>query len=128
MDGIFEQAFEGPGGGVRGGVVPPIFRGAFSDEVVDRSWLIGRLFQRLGYVGRCSFDLILVGERMDRSRLEFVECNGRWGGTSLPMTLVNRLLPSRTRRPYVVRSLPLPSPTRVRFAADSGAPGRPPVR
>ena len=32
-------------------------------------------------------------------RAKFTECNGRWGGTSTPMHLVERLMPGR-RPPY----------------------------
>lgn len=71
-----------------------------TQEIVDRSFILARLFQRLGYVGRCSFDLILAGESPERGRLEFIECNGRWGGASLPMTLMNRLFGDWMRQPY----------------------------
>jgi hypothetical protein len=63
---------------------------------------LGRLFQALGYYGRCSFDAILVGEDEGRARLHWIECNGRWGGTSIPMTLANRLVGDWHRRPFAV--------------------------
>jgi hypothetical protein len=67
-------------------------------EFIDKSWLLGFLFQRLGYVGRCSFDAIMVKEDARPGRIKLIECNGRWGGASIPMTLVNRLFPAaRTR-------------------------------
>jgi hypothetical protein len=69
-------------------------------ECVDRSWLLARLFQRLGYVGRCSFDLLLVGDDQRTAQVKLVECNGRWGGTSGPMTLMNRLFGDWTSRRY----------------------------
>ncbi len=48
-------------------------------------------FQSLGYVGRCSFDL-LVNEVDGAPCIRLSECNGRWGGTSTPMQLVDRLV------------------------------------
>lgn len=48
---------------------------------------LAAVFQQLGYVGRCSFDAIVSGD----DDLRYVECNGRWGGTSIPMTLIKRL-------------------------------------
>ncbi|HXV62689.1 MAG TPA: hypothetical protein VEK15_18460, partial [Vicinamibacteria bacterium] len=51
--------------------------------------------QNLGYVGRCSFDFLVV----DGEQIRFTECNGRWGGTSIPMSLVDRLV-GRPRPPY----------------------------
>ncbi len=62
-------------------------------------------------MGRCSFDTLLL----EGSRLEFVECNGRWGGTSTPMTLMNRLFGDWTRRPYATRVCRASGLERVRF-------------
>ena len=84
-------------------------------EITTCSWLLARLFQKLGYVGRCSFDTILVGESLQNSRLEFVECNGRWGGTSLPMTLMNRIFDDWKTQPYAVRVLKVEGLSRVSF-------------
>lgn len=84
-------------------------------EFVTCSWLLARLFQKLGYVGRCSFDAILVGESLRQSRLEFVECNGRWGGTSLPMTLMNRTFADWRTRPFAMRVLQIEGLSRLRF-------------
>lgn len=95
---------------------PAIFVGAVvarlpenvTDELATRCWLLARVYQRLGYVGRCSFDAILVGESLASAQLKFIECNGRWGGTSLPMTLLNRLLPPCQSRPHAVHVLHVP--------------------
>jgi hypothetical protein len=84
-------------------------------DIATYSWLLARLFQLLGYVGRCSFDFVLVGESLDRSRLEFIECNGRWGGTSLPMSLMNRLFADCQVRPYAVRMLKVDCLKRIPF-------------
>jgi hypothetical protein len=84
-------------------------------EFVTCSWLLARLFQELGYVGRCSFDAILVGESLHCCRLEFVECNGRWGGTSLPMTLMNRIFGDWQAKPYAARVLRIEGLSRVAF-------------
>jgi len=65
--------------------------------------LLGALFQRLGYFGRCSFDAILVGPDLDRALLHWIECNGRWGGVSLPLTLASRLFGDWRRRPFVIQ-------------------------
>jgi len=99
VEGVFQQLIEGDAGaftGSRPADLPP----DLTQAMVEQSWLLGRLFQRLGYVGRCSFDLLLVGRDLDNCRTEFIECNGRWGGTSGPMTLMNRLFGDWTCRPY----------------------------
>lgn len=58
------------------------------------------LYQCLGYVGRCSFDAILCGTDVDTAQLKYVECNGRWGGTSIPMQLVSRVVAGRRSFTY----------------------------
>ncbi len=64
--------------------------------------------QQIGYVGRCSFDFLVVGDPQDDNcRLLFTECNGRWGGTSIPMRLLDRLVQG-TRPPYISRDFQHP--------------------
>lgn len=102
VEGTFRQLTEGERG-MFVGAAPAQFPDALSRDLADRCWLLGRLFQQLGYVGRCSFDLILVGPDLRDCRPEFIECNGRWGGTSLPMTLMNRLVGDWARRPFALQ-------------------------
>jgi hypothetical protein len=59
------------------------------------SVLVAAALQELGYVGRCSFDLLVVGDPAGDPDVRFMECNGRWGGTSTPMHLVDRLVAPR---------------------------------
>lgn len=115
VEGVFEQLLEGPEG-LFAGSRPATLPGDLVQEIVDRSWLMGYLFQRLGYIGRCSFDLLLVGANLASSRLEFIECNGRWGGTSTPMTLMNRVFGDFRARPYAARRISVPHLDRVSFA------------
>ena len=115
IEGLFLQSMEGPRAefvGCRRARLPQVV-GA---ELAERSWLVARLFQRLGYVGRCSFDLLLIGPDLGRCRIEFIECNGRWGGTSVPMTLVNRLVGDWAERPHAVRRCPVEGASEIRFA------------
>jgi hypothetical protein len=115
VEGLYEQLLEGPQGqfvGSRPAHLPP----PLAQEITDQSWLLGRLFQLLGYVGRCSFDLLLIGRSMDSCRIAFVECNGRWGGTSGPMTLMNRLFSRWSARPYVSKACFVPGVTRFAYA------------
>jgi hypothetical protein len=57
------------------------------DTFKEQSLILGKVLQSLGYTGRCSFDAIVCG----KSDLKFIECNGRWGGTSLPMALMKKI-------------------------------------
>ncbi len=101
VEGIFMQTTEGVEG-VFVGTAPAHFPAGLTQEITDLSWLLARLFQILGYVGRCSFDMIVVGNSLDNCRLEFIECNGRWGGTSLHMTLMNRIFGDWIQSPFAV--------------------------
>ena len=76
-----------------------------TEKLTTSTWLVARLFQQLGYIGRCSFDTILTGSDLESAKVEFIECNGRWGGTSVPMTLMNRLFVEEHRRPFAVQSV-----------------------
>jgi hypothetical protein len=58
--------------------------------------------QFLGYFGRCSFDTLLVGQTLDSAVPHWIECNGRWGGVSIPMTIVNRLTRGGDKAKFVV--------------------------
>ena len=113
VEGIFEQTLTDEIGRFRG-AAPAAFATSLTGEIAERCWLAGRVLQRLGYVGRCSFDLILVGDAA-QPRVQFIECNGRWGGASIPMALMNRLFGDWRRHPYATRELAIPGLARLRF-------------
>jgi hypothetical protein len=98
MEGVYEQVLEGENR-VFVGSRPSTMPEAVNREVARASTAVGSALQWLGYVGRCSFDLILLGDPSSEFRLMFTECNGRWGGTSTPMHLVDRLVEG-PRPPY----------------------------
>lgn len=86
VDGIYEQVLEGETKCFLGS--RPSTLGTEIDTVlVQVSLEVARALQAVGYVGRCSFDFIVNPQ----GRVRFVECNGRWGGTSTPMRLVDRI-------------------------------------
>ena len=101
VEGIFEQHLASEAG-LFAGVVPSDLPPGWQRRLAVEAWRLASLFQDLGYFGRCSFDAILVGEDPACWQLHWIECNGRWGGTSIPMTLANRLVGDWTRRPFVV--------------------------
>jgi len=90
VDGIYEQILEGQRGMFVGSRPSTLGRAA-DQALVEPSLGVAFALQALGYVGRCSFDLLMTSdERPNPVRLS--ECNGRWGGTSTPMQLVDRLV------------------------------------
>jgi len=110
VEGVFEQVIVGEQG-MFVGSRPATLPAGPERSLVDGCWLIARVFQRLGYLGRCSFDAILL----ENERLELIECNARWGGASLPMTLMNRLFGDWARRSYATREWSLPGLERIPF-------------
>lgn len=101
VEGVFDQIVSGRTARFVGAVPSglPIF---WRRRIAFEAARLGALFQHLGYFGRCSFDSVLVGRTDTQGRLHWVECNGRWGGVSIPMTIVNRLTGGGTKAKFVV--------------------------
>ncbi len=115
IEGVFEQMVHDETG-IFEGSHPAHLPKHLHRALLQDGLLLCELFQLLGYIGRCSFDTIIVGRSPDQARVEFIECNGRWGGTSIPMTLANRLLGGWRRRPYATRELMVPGLDRYLFS------------
>lgn len=101
VEGLFVQTLAGAEGEFIG-AEPARLAADVEARMVDEALRIGTLFQRLGYFGRCSLDAVLVGEDAEDADLRWIECNGRWGGVSIPLALVNRLAGSGDALPFVV--------------------------
>ncbi len=101
FEGLFDQMVVGPAREF-GGAVPSALPKSWRHRLAQEAVRLAYVFQELGYFGRCSFDAIIVGEDLAAASLHWVECNGRWGGVSIPMTLANRLIGDWTKRPPVV--------------------------
>ena len=98
LDGIYVQILEGPRK-VFVGSQPSALPAPVNEALGRAGLLVAAGLQALGYVGRCSFDHLVLGDPHAEFRILFTECNGRWGGTSLPMSLVDRVVPG-PRPPY----------------------------
>jgi hypothetical protein len=91
LDGIYEQILKGEER-VFVGSRPSTLPGAVNQELGAAGLKVAAALQELGYVGRCSFDHLVTGDPNGEFQVVFTECNGRWGGTSTPMSLLDRLL------------------------------------
>ncbi len=100
LEGVFDQNVTGRVGRFVGSAPTRLSR-EVQELIAAQGARILLLFQMLGWYGRCSLDTILVGDDPATARLHWVECNGRWGGTSIPMTLVNRLVGYWQEHPFV---------------------------
>ena len=72
---------------------------AVNQAIGEASEKVASALQFFGYVGRCSFDHLVLGDPAGDFTIRFTECNGRWGGTSTPMHLVDRVV-TGPRPPY----------------------------
>jgi hypothetical protein len=91
LDGIYEQILKGTEK-VFVGSRPSTLPDAVNQELGAAALMVAAALQELGYVGRCSFDHLVIGDRNVDFDVVLTECNGRWGGTSTPMSLLDRLL------------------------------------
>lgn len=98
LDGIYEQILAGEAqvfvGSRPAGLPRPVL-----DQLAYGAEAVGAALQQAGYRGRCSFDHLVIGDPAGDFQVRFTECNGRWGGTSTPMSLLDRLLDG-PRPPY----------------------------
>jgi hypothetical protein len=90
IEGIFEQILGGDRAAFAG-AAPAEPPRDIEDALCRDALRLAVLFQKLGYFGRCSFDTVVTGEHGAADTVHWIECNARWGGVSVPMTLVNRL-------------------------------------
>ena len=98
IDGIYEQLLHGDECiflGSRPSTLPDVVNDALSAQALPVAFGL----QELGFVGRCSFDHLVVGDLEGDFTLRIIECNGRWGGTSTPMNFIDLVVPG-DRPPY----------------------------
>lgn len=101
IEGFFEQILEGREG-VFVGSVPAQLPDCWKLRLAEEAMRLATVLQLLGYFGRCSLDTLLIGKTLDSADLHWIECNGRWGGVSIPMTIVNRLRRGAAQSEFVV--------------------------
>jgi hypothetical protein len=101
VEGVFEQTVEGAKGEFVG-AIPATLPEDWLYRLAGEAVRMARVYQALGYFGPCSFDAVIAGTDLANASLHWIECNGRWGGVSVPMTLANRLTGDWQDRPFVV--------------------------
>ena len=101
---------------------PSTLPGRVNRALGESSLRVSSALQSLGYAGRCSFDYLVVGDPDGDFELHFTECNGRWGGTSTPMSLLDRLCDGQ-RPPYRAQDFVRPGLVGASFAEVLGSVG-----
>lgn len=90
IEGIFGQILSGENQSFIGATaidLPQPLEARFYHEALRISYY----FQCLGFFGRMSLDALLTGPNLSNAALHWIECNGRWGGVSIPMTAARNL-------------------------------------
>jgi len=101
IEGVFDQVLTGEEGRFVGAGSADLLPD-WDTKLCRDAMKLALLFQNLGYFGRCSFDSVIAGDDYANATLHWIECNGRWGGVSLPMTFMNRLFSPDTQPAYIV--------------------------
>lgn len=89
-EGVFEQHTRNAEAAFIGAAIstlPSEIQASLCAEAVT----IATALQALGYYGRCSFDAVIHQTQDRANEIHWIECNGRWGGVSIPMTLAKTL-------------------------------------
>ncbi|WP_300549160.1 hypothetical protein [Roseovarius sp.] len=100
-EGVFEQHVRGTGAafvGAARSTLPDDLQTALTSGAIA----IASVLQALGYFGRCSFDAVVCRTKSGAPTLHWIECNGRWGGVSIPMTLAKTLNSGRLPAGFLV--------------------------
>lgn len=90
LEGIFVQSVQGANSAYIG-AEPAVLPAPLAERFAREATMLATMLQKLGYFGRASFDALLLGRNQADAVLHWIECNGRWGGTSIPMTVAHRL-------------------------------------
>lgn len=89
-EAVFEQSVVGGEGrfvGAARSALPEDTQADLTDQAVQ----LASVLQEIGYFGRCSFDAVIQRHGSGPDVIHWIECNGRWGGVSIPLsTLRNR--------------------------------------
>lgn len=84
-DGVFEQTVMGSEGRFVGATRSTL-PAALQSQVKDQALRMATTLQRIGYFGQCSFDAVIQRRGSGPDVIHWIECNGRWGGVSIPQT------------------------------------------
>ena len=89
VEGLFEQALD-PITHSFIGARPAQLETELKERLIYEVSVIASLFQKLGYYGRCSIDAVVTNRKV-KQEIHWIDCNARWGGVSIPMTISQKL-------------------------------------
>ncbi|NNK78116.1 MAG: hypothetical protein HKP40_05325, partial [Litoreibacter sp.] len=88
-EGLFEQLVYGAEGAFVGGTRSTLPL-ALQERLIHEAAQIASVLQAIGYFGRCSMDAVICNDTNAQPIVHWIECNARWGGMSIPMSLAKR--------------------------------------
>ncbi|MFY0690524.1 MAG: hypothetical protein JXR14_01225 [Paracoccaceae bacterium] len=88
-EGVFEQQVYGAEGTFVGGARSAL-PAQMQHRLIHEATKIATVFQQIGYFGRCSMDAVICNGADGRPTVHWIECNARWGGMSIPMSVAKR--------------------------------------
>jgi len=100
-EAIFEQKVQGSEGTFVGAVKSTLPK-ELQEKLTHEAVKITAVLQRIGYFGRCSLDAVISSPNGGATSIHWIECNGRWGGVSIPMTAGIRLMDGKLPEGLVV--------------------------
>jgi hypothetical protein len=92
VEGIFEQRVRGETAAFIGAARSEL-PASLKEQLGIEARAIARVLQNLGYFGCCSLDAVICKASPRVDVIHWIECNGRWGGVSIPMLVASRLRP-----------------------------------
>lgn len=101
IEALFIQTVSGDEGEFIG-AEPSDLPKPLEERIIWGAACLAQYFQHLGYVGPCGLDTILIGNSLEDASIHWIECNGRWGGVSIPITVANRLVGDWTRKFIII--------------------------
>ena len=105
IKGIFEQRVQGDAGAFVG-AARSVLPAPLQDRLSAEAARIARVLQHLGYFGLCSLDAVICETPARPDMIHWIECNGRWGGVSIPMLAAAQRLPDLPAIAIVQEVLP----------------------
>jgi hypothetical protein len=108
--GVFEQHVFGDAAAFVGAVRSTL-PDTVQSKLVAQSVKIATVLQHLGYYGRCSFDAVICNRNDDPNTIHWIECNGRWGGVSIPLSILHSIAPDQDKSGIMILQSPLPGIT-----------------
>ena len=113
VEGIFEQRLRTEVAAFVGAARSTLLD-ALQKQFSSEALRIASVLQRLGYFGRCSLDAVICQTADAPPRVHWIECNGRWGGVSIPMTAAGQIIdPLPSKAMAVVQEVLKDRPVRL---------------